>query len=148
MAEMNKNLLEVYNLKKHFPVKAGILRRTVGQVKAVDGISFTIERGKTFGLVGESGCGKTTAGRTLIALYQPTEGEMFFDVKPEIIARMRELETQLQAGNIENVKEFNELKSQYDIYSFKKRQLREARSNFQNDVSGPLWVSKPPNSCG
>jgi peptide/nickel transport system ATP-binding protein len=74
-------ILEVKNLKKHFPVKAGILQRTVGHVKAVDGISFSVNKGETLGIVGESGCGKSTAGRTLIRLYEPTEGEIFFKGK-------------------------------------------------------------------
>jgi peptide/nickel transport system ATP-binding protein len=71
-------LLEVRNLKKHFPIKGGLLRRTIGQVKAVDGINFFIKRGETLGLVGESGCGKSTAGRTLLRLYEPTDGEVIF----------------------------------------------------------------------
>jgi oligopeptide transport system ATP-binding protein len=70
-------LVEVLNLKKHFPIRRGlIIERLVGTVRAVDGISFTIARGETLGLVGESGCGKTTAGRTLLGLYPPTEGEV------------------------------------------------------------------------
>jgi oligopeptide/dipeptide ABC transporter ATP-binding protein len=79
MSQTQKHLVEVRNLKTHFPIKAGLLSRTVGQVKAVDGVSFTIEAGKTLGLVGESGCGKTTVGRTLIRLIQPTEGAFTFD---------------------------------------------------------------------
>jgi oligopeptide/dipeptide ABC transporter ATP-binding protein len=67
-------VLEVRDLKKHFPVKKGILRRTVGQVYAVDGISFTIGEGETLGLVGESGCGKSTAGRAILRLIEPTSG--------------------------------------------------------------------------
>ena len=67
-------VLEVRDLKKHFPVKKGILRRTVGQVYAVDGISFTIGEGETLGLVGVSGCGKTTAGRAVLRLTEPTSG--------------------------------------------------------------------------
>jgi oligopeptide/dipeptide ABC transporter ATP-binding protein len=67
-------ILEVRDLKKHFPVKKGILRRTVGQVYAVDGISFTIGEGETLGLVGESGCGKSTAGRAILRLIEPTSG--------------------------------------------------------------------------
>lgn len=66
-------LLEVNNLVKHFPIKGGVLRRTVAVVKAVDGVSFTLKRGETLGLVGESGCGKTTTGRTILRLErQPT----------------------------------------------------------------------------
>jgi oligopeptide transport system ATP-binding protein len=72
-------LLEVRDLKMHFPIKRGIvLQRTVGQVHAVDGVSFSIERGQTLGLVGESGSGKTTIGRTIIRLYKPTAGSIFF----------------------------------------------------------------------
>jgi len=72
-------LLEVSNLKKHFPVKKGILSRTVGEVRAVDGVSFAIERGETLGLVGESGCGKTTVGRSILRLTEPTSGDITFN---------------------------------------------------------------------
>ena len=69
-------LLEVKNLKTWFPIRRGILQRTVGHVKAVDDVSFFVRRGETLGLVGESGCGKTTVGRTLLRLYEPTSGEV------------------------------------------------------------------------
>jgi oligopeptide/dipeptide ABC transporter ATP-binding protein len=75
---MSEILLEVRNLVKHFPVKAGIFQRTVAVVKAVDGVSFQIRRGETFGLVGESGCGKTTTGRCVLMLETPTSGEIVF----------------------------------------------------------------------
>jgi peptide/nickel transport system ATP-binding protein len=72
-------LLEVKGLKKHFPIQGGFLRRIVGLVKAVDGIDLYVRKGETLGLVGESGCGKTTTGRTIIRLYQPTAGDVVFD---------------------------------------------------------------------
>jgi oligopeptide transport system ATP-binding protein len=72
-------LLEVKNLKKHFPVKKGVLSRTVGNVRAVDGITFTLKRGETLGLVGESGCGKTTVGRSILRLIEPTSGQITFN---------------------------------------------------------------------
>jgi len=72
-------LLEVRGLKKHYPITKGVLKREVGRVKAVDGISFTVERGETVGLVGESGCGKSTAATSTLRLEDPTEGEVLFD---------------------------------------------------------------------
>ena len=72
-------LLEVRNLKKYFPIRRGVFSRIAAQVKAVDDISFSINRGETFGLVGESGCGKTTAGRTVLRLIEPDSGEIGFD---------------------------------------------------------------------
>ena len=73
------NVLEVRNLKQYFPIKAGLMQHVVGYVKAVDGISFEIERGKTMGLVGESGCGKTTVGKTILRLNQKTSGDVLFN---------------------------------------------------------------------
>jgi len=73
------SLLEVRDLKKHFPIKSGVLKRTTGQVYAVDGVSLSIEEGKTLGLVGESGCGKSTTGRVLLRLLPATGGTVFFD---------------------------------------------------------------------
>jgi peptide/nickel transport system ATP-binding protein len=93
--KMNKNggvLLEVKNLKKYFPVKRGIFRRTVGWVKAVDGVNFFIRRGETLGLVGESGCGKTTTGRAILKLIEPDPGSqiLFHDDGRTIdIAKLR-----------------------------------------------------------
>ena len=72
-------LLSVRGLKKHYPITGGLLRREVGRVRAVDGISFDVHRGETLGLVGESGCGKSTAARTLLRLEEPTDGTVVFD---------------------------------------------------------------------
>ena len=76
----NGTLIQVRNLKMHFPITRGLLfQRKVGAIKAVDGISFDIKRGETLGLVGESGCGKSTTGRALLQLYRPTSGDVFFE---------------------------------------------------------------------
>jgi oligopeptide/dipeptide ABC transporter ATP-binding protein len=75
----NEAILNVSDLKMYFPVTRGILRKKVADVKAVDGVSFKLKRGETLGLVGESGCGKTTIGRCVLRLYQPTSGQIVFD---------------------------------------------------------------------
>lgn len=75
---MSETILEVKNLKKYFPIRAGVFQKTVGHVKAVDDISFTMKKGETLGLVGESGCGKSTVGRTIVRLYDRTEGDVIF----------------------------------------------------------------------
>lgn len=78
-------LLEARDVQKYFPIRRGLLRRHVGDVKAVDGVSFNIERGETLGLVGESGCGKTTLGRLLMRAYEPTGGNIYFSPEGEPI---------------------------------------------------------------
>jgi len=75
----NEHILDVRDLKMYFPVTRGLLRKKVADVKAVDGVSFKLKRGETLGLVGESGCGKTTIGRCILRLYQPNNGQIFFE---------------------------------------------------------------------
>jgi oligopeptide/dipeptide ABC transporter ATP-binding protein len=75
---MNQNLVQVKNLKKHFPLRAGIFSRSTAAVKAVDGVSFEVRESETLGLVGESGCGKSTLGRVLLRLIEPSAGEVYF----------------------------------------------------------------------
>ncbi|MBO55632.1 MAG: peptide ABC transporter substrate-binding protein [Dehalococcoidia bacterium] len=93
-------LVEVNNLKMHFPVTSGLLfQREVAQVKAVDGVSFSIRKGETLGLVGESGCGKTTTGRCILQLYKPTDGEVIFegtDLTKLGNRQMRQMRRQMQ----------------------------------------------------
>ena len=93
------NLVEVKNLKKHFPIRKGILSRIAGQVQAVDGIGFSIAKGEILGLVGESGCGKTTAGRLIVKLIEPTAGEILFegqDIAPVTGSALRALRRNMQ----------------------------------------------------
>ena len=97
--ERSEYLLEVTNLKKYFPIKGGLLSHTVGQVKAVDGVSFRIKRGTTMGLVGESGCGKSTVGRTILRLLEKTDGEVLFngvDIFSLNRQELRKMRTKLQ----------------------------------------------------
>ena len=94
MVSQNEILLEVRNLKKYFPIQQGFFRKVVGQVRAVDGIDFFIRKGETLGLVGESGCGKTTTGRLILRAMAPTEGEVLIRHDGEMvnIARLSDKE--------------------------------------------------------
>jgi len=95
MNSNNETLLRVDDLVMHFPIYRGVIQRQVGAVRAVDGISFEVKRGETLGLVGESGCGKSTTGRTILQLYKPTSGQVHFEdvdlvhLKGEAMRQMR-----------------------------------------------------------
>src|SRR5512146_884740 len=85
MNQSSPVLLQVEDLKKYFPIQRGFFRRVVGQVRSVDGISFKMCAGETLGLVGESGCGKTTTGRVILRAIDPTAGKVFFRREDELV---------------------------------------------------------------
>lgn len=144
------NLVDILDLKMHFPIRAGVFKRTVGYVKAVDGITFSIPRGKTVGLVGESGCGKTTAGRTLVGLYKPTDGEVFFDVPADTIAEIMALKQKI--ANFEDhksnearqtVEKLKILRSRHDLFSLPRHELNSQRRRFQMVFQDPYGSLNP-----
>ena len=112
-----ERLLEVRNLKKYFPITVGFLKREVGQVKAVDDVSFYINQGETLGLVGESGCGKTTLGRCVIRAIEPTDGIVKFRANREMA----------------------------DLISLNPKEIRESSSTHADDFPRPLHVARPPH---
>lgn len=113
------NLVDIRGLKKHFPILGGILRRQVGAVKAVDNVSLAIKSGQWLGLVGESGCGKTTLAKTVVRLLKPTSGHIYFDVSDEIKTEIEELES---AGT--NDGRLTSLLKEYDLATFSGARVR------------------------
>jgi oligopeptide transport system ATP-binding protein len=121
-------LVKVRNLTKHFPVTRGLVfERKIGMVRAVDGISFEIQRGETLGLVGESGCGKTTAGRTLLGLYPATSGEVFIDNQDMRHARGEELMTIRRKAQIIFQDPYSSLNPRWTVNSIIAEPLRVHR---------------------
>lgn len=131
-------MLELEDLKKHYALTGGLLRRKVGAVKAVDGVSLTVKKGETFGLVGESGCGKTTLAKTTLRLVNPNSGNIFLDVPDEVKERIRTLQKEKRGGF-----ELRNLRSQWDLAVFRGRKLREMRRKMQMVYQDPTRSLNP-----
>jgi len=131
-------LLETDNLKKYYEITGGVLKRTVGEVKALDEVSLGITKGECFGLVGESGCGKTTFGKTVLRLLKPTAGSIFFGVPPEIREEMKRLKK-------DDVRDptLRKLRRQYDLSTFKGKRLKQIRRRMQIVYQDPTTSLDP-----
>ncbi len=129
-------LLEVKDLKMHFLIKRGLLRRTVGHVRAVDGVSFAIEEGETLGLVGESGCGKTTLGRCVVRAYEPTQGEILFNRRDRgNLGRLRD--------HMRHMRPVNGDSETVDLAYLNRRQLIPMRHEIQMIFQDPFSSLNP-----
>ncbi|WP_077211824.1 ABC transporter ATP-binding protein [Bacillus dakarensis] len=124
---MNNTLLKVKDLKKHYPIKKGILGGEIGAIKAVDGVSFEVKRGETFSIVGESGCGKTTTGMCLNNLIEPTSGEIYFNDK-QVSFRQK--------------KDFQEVRKNMQVIFQDPYSSLNPKHSIQRIISEPLVINK------
>jgi len=131
-------LVDIKKLKKHFPIVGGVFRRAVGAVKAVDGVNLMINRGQWLGLVGESGCGKTTLAKTLIRLWKPTSGHMYFDVPDAVKSEIEMLESQDK-----NSSRLNSLLRENDLATFSGAKVRAFHRHAQLVHQDPFTSLNP-----
>jgi peptide/nickel transport system ATP-binding protein len=131
-------LVDIRRLKKYFPIVGGVLRRPVGAVKAVDGVNLTIRRGQWLGLVGESGCGKTTLAKTVVRLIRPTSGHVYFDTSDAVKAEIEALES---AGK--NNSKLTSLLKENDVATFSGKRLSSLRRHAQLVHQDPFTSLDP-----
>jgi len=132
-------ILETRDLKKYYPITGGILKKQIGQVRAVDGVSLKIEKGECLGLVGESGCGKTTFGKTLLRLLEPTFGHIYFDVSEEVKVRITEKET----TSSPDLRKLQVHPKRCDLATFKGTRLKDMRKRMQIVFQDPSSSLNP-----
>ena len=150
-------LLSVHNLRKYFPIRGGVFSSHIGDVRAVDGVSFDIHEGETVGLVGESGCGKTTVGRLILRLIEPTSGQTFYRPPDEVADRLDQIYTTLGPQNTNDdggmpklppggaalIQELDRIASKYSIYRMQGRRLRQIRGKLQIVFQDPFSSLSP-----
>ena len=132
-------LLETRRLKKYYPVLGGVLRRKVAEIKAVDEVNIRILKGECFGLVGESGCGKTTFGKTVIRLLDPTAGSIYLDAPRDIVEEIDKLEN----SDYRDSRRLKELRKKYDLATYRGSKLSGLRRKMQIVYQDPTSSLNP-----
>lgn len=131
-------LLETSELKKYYPMRGGVFRRKVAEVRAVDNVSLRMTKGECFGLVGESGCGKTTYGKTIIRILKPTEGHIYLNTPADVKEEIEKLEK-----SSPNSRRLRDLREKYDISTFSSRKLKQIRRKMQIVYQDPSTSLNP-----
>ncbi|HTT45282.1 MAG TPA: ABC transporter ATP-binding protein [Thermoplasmata archaeon] len=154
--DSNLPLITSFNLRKYFPIRGGLFSSRIGDVRAVDGVSLDVRESETVGLVGESGCGKTTVGRLLLRLIEPTSGHTYYHPSPDVLARLESLYDTLKSstgadGNgaaatpeaAAALKELDEIADQYSLYRLKHSKMKELRGKLQIVFQDPFSSLSP-----